>query len=259
MMRMALPYIVFRMIHKSSPELSIIIPLYNEAPRLRKTFAALLCFAEARLLRSFEVVFVDDGSRDRSAELVRGFAARFEPARLVSHTENRGKGAAVRTGMLAAHGAWRLFADADMATDFLEFRKFLPLLTSGAPVVIGSRRIADARILVRQPRLREAMGSVYTALANLFTGAGVSDFTCGFKCFNASAAEAIFSRSVIARWSYDAEILFLARRLGFTITEVPILWSNDGATRVRLWKDAPRSFFDLLYIRINFTFGRYDF
>ncbi len=239
------------------PELSIVVPVYNEAGRLAKTFRSLERFAALPHCPSLEAVFVDDGSSDETAGLVRNFAARFKGARLVSHEKNRGKGAAVRTGMLASRGLWRLFMDADMATDLTEFQKFAPFFSSGASVLIGSRRVLGAQVLVHQPFLRERMGGVYTALANFITDAGVSDFTCGFKCFSAAAANAIFSRSRIARWSYDAEILFLAHRLGYAIREVPVVWKNDGATRVRLWRDAPRSFFDLCLLRVYAALGYY--
>ena len=242
---------------KNNPILSIIIPLYNEERRLPKTFEAIERLANMQEILPFEVVFVDDGSRDGTAAFARAFGARFPFARLLTHSENRGKGAAVRTGMLAARGHWRLFVDADMATDLAEFQKFLPFLSARAPVIIGSRRISGAEIQVHQPWLRETMGGVYTRLANFFTRACVSDFTCGFKCFSAEAAEAIFSRSRIARWSYDAEILFLAHYLRFPIREVPVVWRNDGATRVRLWKDAPRSFFDLCLLRVYAALGYY--
>ena len=259
MKRKACKYTDLIMETKNNTRISIIVPLYNEERRLRHTFAALERFCVSLSSSVFEVVFVDDGSTDRSVKLVRVFIARFPHARLVGHTLNRGKGAAVRTGMLVARGKWRLFMDADMATDLTEFIKFVPSLNAGAQVCIGNRRMAGAEVLVRQPWLREAMGGAYTALANFFTGAGVSDFTCGFKCFSAEAAVEIFSRSVIARWSYDAEILFLAHRLGYAIKEVPVVWKNDGATRVRLWKDAPRAFFDLFYIRARSLLGRYRF
>lgn len=239
------------------PALSVVIPLYNEAHRLGKTFEALARFAAFPWSTPFEVVFVNDGSRDETARMVQDFATRFPNVRLVSHQHNRGKGAAVKTGMLAARGVWRLFLDADMATDLSEFQKFLRFFGAGASVVIGNRRIDGAEVLIHQSWIRETMGGVYTALANLFTRAGVSDFTCGFKCFSADAAQAIFSRSEIARWSYDAEILFLAHRLGYAIQEVPVVWRNDGATRVRLWKDTPRAFFDLLLIRVLALRGRY--
>jgi len=238
--------------------LSIIIPVYNEEKRLPKTFDAINRFCAAEIARGFEVVFVDDGSVDGTQACIRQFSVRFPQARFVSHKKNIGKGAAVRTGMLAARGDYRLMIDADMATDLLEFRKFLPILNAGAEVVIGSRRVSGAEVRVHQPYIREFMGSVYTKLANIMTGAHVSDFTCGFKCFNAIAAYEIFSRSCIARWSYDAEILFLARKLRFEIVEVPIVWNNDGATRVRIWKDAPRSFFDLFFMRFLSFVGKYD-
>ncbi len=238
--------------------LSIVIPLYNEERRLPKTFEAIERFGWIKGVHPFEIVFVDDGSHDATANMVRAFLTRFLSARLVSHNKNLGKGAAVRTGMLASRGAWRLFADADMATDLVEFEKFVPFFSSGAQVLIGSRRIAGAEVLIHQPIIREVMGGAYTALANWFTGAGVSDFTCGFKCFSAEAALEIFSRSRIARWSYDAEILFLAHRLGYSIQEIPVVWRNDGATRVRLWKDTPRAFFDLFLLRAYAALGHYD-
>lgn len=238
--------------------LSIIIPLYNEEKRLQKTFDAINRFYSAKIAPSFEIIFVDDGSVDGTQVCIRQFSARFPQARLVSHKKNMGKGAAVRTGMLAARGDHRLMVDADMATDLLESGKFLPILRTGAGVAIGSRRISGAEVRIHQPRIREFMGSVYTKLANIMTGAHVSDFTCGFKCFDATSAHEIFSRSCIARWSYDAEILFLARKLGFEIVEIPVVWNNDGATRVRLWKDIPRSFFDLFLIRFLSLVGKYD-
>lgn len=254
----ACEYIVSIMKVCTKPELSIVIPLYNEEFRLPKTFAAIERFSKLSPALSFEVVFVDDGSRDKTAPLVRMFIEHFSGARLVRYDKNRGKGAAVRTGMLAARGMMRLFVDADMATDLSEFQKFTPFLSSGAHILIGSRRIQGAEVLIHQMRLREMMGGVYTALANLFTGAGVSDFTCGFKCFSEDAARAIFSRSKIARWSYDAEVLFLAHKLGYVIQEIPVVWNNDGATRVRLWKDAPRAFFDLILLRVFAVFGLYN-
>lgn len=233
--------------------LSLIIPLYNEESRLPMTFQALIDFAGRRLLPLDEVIFVDDGSGDETSRLVKEFKFEF-PVKLISYPQNRGKGHAVRKGMLAANSDYALMLDADMSTPLTEIEKFMPFMEFGAPVIIGTRKAVGAEILKRQPLYRQKMGEAYTALANLITGAGVSDFTCGFKCFSKEAINKIFTNAKIDRWSYDAEILYLARLRGFAIQEVPVTWSNDENTKVSLGKDAWQSFRDLLKIR----FGKYE-
>lgn len=230
--------------------ISIIIPVFNEERRLSKTFNALLKFPLAEAFKNIEIIFVDDGSADGTAGLIKRFQENTS-VKLISYPLNRGKGYAVRRGMLEAKNDYALFLDADMSTPLEEFRKFVPLMERGAHVIIGTRKAAGAKILKSQPYLRQKMGEVYTALANLATGAGVSDFTCGFKCFSREAVGKIFPHAKIDRWSYDAEILYLAGLRNYKIEEIPVLWQNDEDSRVRLGKDALQSFTDLVKIRLN--------
>lgn len=231
----------------TAPRLSIVVPAYNESRRLPPTLARIVEWSE-RSRTPIEVVVVDDGSTDGTADAARAALARV-PHRVLSHDRNRGKGAGIRTGMLAATGEFVLFTDADLSTPIEEVERFLALHAEGVPVVIGTRKSAGARVLRRQGWLRERMGRVYTSLSSLLICPGVSDFTCGFKCFRADAVRAIFPLQREEGWAYDTEILHIARRLGFTVREVPVSWTNDPSTRVRLLRDALGSFAGLLRIR----------
>lgn len=235
------------------PQFSLIIPLYNE-----QLNAPILLGELSRLLADtthapFEIILVDDGSTDDTPKMFNEFVQQH-PAhvRLLRHETNRGKGAAVRTGMLAASGDWRVFLDADLAVPLSALRE-LPI-SEAANVIIGSRAVSGAVIEQPQGWLRRLLGTGYTLLARLVTGVPVSDFTCGFKCFSAATAEKIFALSKINRWSYDAEILYLAKRQGYTIAEIPVHWHNGPRTNVRLLRDIFQSCFDL--IRIPFIHGR---
>ena len=230
--------------------ISIIIPVFNEERRLPRTFLALSMLSKDPLFSGADIIFVDDGSRDGTRKLIENFKS-GKNVKLVSYEKNRGKGFAVKQGMMAADNDYALFLDADMSTPLGELKKFAPFMEQGAHVIIGTRKAAGARVLKHQPFLRQKMGEVYTALANLATGARVSDFTCGFKCFSMEAIHKIFPYARIDRWSYDAEILYLARLRNLKIHEVPVSWSNDEDSRVRLGKDALQSFTDLLKIRLN--------
>lgn len=239
----------------SRPRLSVVIPAYNESRRLPGTLDALLRWMAGRDF-SVEVVVVDDGSSDGTADLARSRLAGV-PHRVLVHDRNRGKGAGIRTGMLAAEGEYVLFTDADLSTPIEEVERFLPVHAAGVPIVIGTRKSAGAQVLRRQSWLRERMGRVYTRLSNALVCPGITDFTCGFKCFSAEAARAIFPLQREDGWAYDSEILYLARRLGFAVREVPVRWTNDPSTRVRLLRDAAGSFAGLLRIRGRALAGAY--
>lgn len=229
--------------------LSVIIPLYNE----EKNVAALLCGLHALrqegLFQEIECIFVNDGSTDGTEALLRQGAAAMPGSVVLSHTANRGKGYAVRQGMLAAHGDWRLMADADLSVPLSEARRLLPYMEKGCDVVIGSRALSESSVPVPQGLLRRKLGRAFSMLANATNGLGVSDVTCGFKCFSGRAAEQIFPRAQIDRWAYDAEILFLARKCNLKIAEMPVRWSNGPGTRVRLLRDIPGCLRDLARIR----------
>lgn len=237
------------------PSVSVVIPAYNEERRLPPTLARIVAWCREQPFTA-EIVVVDDGSRDGTRAAAAAALVGF-PHRILVHERNRGKGAGIRTGMTAAAGEYVLFSDADLSTPIEEASRFLEEHARGAPVVIGTRKTGSAQVTVRQRALRERMGKVFTWLSNVLICPGVSDFTCGFKCFRADATSAIFSRMLEDGWAYDTEVLFLARRLGFPIRELPVRWANDPSTRVRLLRDAAGSFLGLLRIRWRAATGRY--
>jgi len=237
-----------------SPFLSIIVPVYNEEKRLTRGISQILRFIDEQTFR-VELIVVNDGSTDATITLIKKL--KHSSLRLISYEKNHGKGYAVQKGMKNARGNLRLFLDIDLSTPVDEFQKFLPHATT-FDVVIGSRRTKDSEILIRQPFLREQLGSAFTRLSSILLGTDVSDFTCGFKCFSEKAAKQLFSLQSIHGWGFDSEIIFLAQKKGFLIKEVPVTWSNDPQTRVILIKDIFLSFRDLMKIRINDVLGKYN-
>jgi dolichyl-phosphate beta-glucosyltransferase len=237
------------------PRLSIVIPAYNEAERLPPTLDRILAWVRGRDF-ACEIVVVDDGSADATADVARRALAGVEH-RVLVHATNLGKGAGLATGMTAARGEFVLMTDADLSTPIEEAGRFLEVHATGAAVVIGTRKAAGASVLRRQAPLRERMGRVFTWLSNVLVCPGVTDFTCGFKCFRADACREIFSRLRERGWAYDTEVLYLARRLGFEVREAPVSWTNDPSTRVRLVRDAVSSFAGLVRIRWRALAGLY--
>ncbi|MDP6685546.1 MAG: glycosyltransferase, partial [Candidatus Omnitrophota bacterium] len=179
------------------------------------------------------------------------------PVSLVKLGKNCGKGKAVREGMLKAKGDWSLFMDADGSTSIQELEKFIPLIKQQKDIIIGTRKIKGSEIIEHQPFLREFFGKGFTWLSNIIVHAHVSDFTCGFKCFSKKATEVIFSKAVIDDWSFDAEILFIAQKLGYEIIEIPVKWKNDRSSKVRLIHDILNSLKGLFRIRLNAIKGIY--
>lgn len=239
----------------SSPLLSVVIPAYNEEHRLGPTLDRIRAWLEEQQF-AFEFVVVDDGSSDSTGALAAERLAGV-PHRVLTHPVNRGKGAGLKTGMLAAKGEYVLFTDADLSTPIEHAADFLEVHRDGCPIVIGTRKSRGAEVTQRQHPIRENMGKVYTLLSNALICPGVSDFTCGFKSFRQDACAAVFSRLHEEGWAYDTEVLFLARRLGFEVRELPVTWANDPSSRVNLLRDAIGSFLGLLRIRGRALLGRY--
>ncbi|HEV8254264.1 MAG TPA: dolichyl-phosphate beta-glucosyltransferase, partial [Vicinamibacteria bacterium] len=234
----------------TDPDLSVVIPAYNEAERLPRSLARIVEFLRG-WGGSYEVVVVDDGSTD-------GTAARIaESALVVRHDANRGKGHAVRTGMLRARGRRRLMTDADLSTPIEELPRLMARLDEGFGVVIASRAMEASRIEVRQPWYREGMGRLFNVFVRLIALPGLKDTQCGFKLFTAEAAADAFGPARLDGFSFDVETLFIAKKRGHRIAEVPVVWRNDAATRVGLWRGFV-AFTDLLRIRVNDWAGRYD-
>jgi dolichyl-phosphate beta-glucosyltransferase len=228
------------------PSLSIVIPAFNEARRLPQTLGRVGQWLGSTTLRT-EIVVVDDGSTDGTAEAARQAAG--EGITLLRHEPNRGKGYAVRRGMLAASGELRLMTDADLSTPIEELPRLMRELDHGADVAIGSRAVAGARIEVRQPAYREAMGRIFNRLVRLLLLPGLKDTQCGFKLFTGRAADEAFGACRLDGFSFDVEALFVARRRGLRIAEVPVVWRNDEASRVSLGGGGA-AFADLFRIRV---------
>ena len=238
-----------------APELSIIIPAYNEEPRLPRTLERIREYLASKGNEA-EVLVVDDGSRDGTAKLAREWQARWPAVRLVSNVGNRGKGYSVRHGMLEARGRVALFTDADLSAPIEEADKLLAALAS-ADVAIGSRALDRGLISVHQSRVRELAGIIFNLIVRLMTRVPFRDTQCGFKAFVRARARIIFEQQKIEGFGFDPEILFLAERHSLRAVEIPVRWSHDPATKVRVLRDSLRMFCDLVRIRWNWLLGRY--
>ena len=240
----------------TNPSYSIVIPAYNESARLGATLEKVLAFVHSQRWDA-EVIVVNDGSRDDTAEIVRNFAAKDAALRLVENPGNRGKGYSVRNGMLNARGQIVIFSDADLSSPIEEAAKLVRTLEEGADVAIGSRWLRAETQTQRQPLYRQLFGRIFNLLLRLTLGLQFKDTQCGFKAFKQPAAQAIFPLQRIERWGFDPEILFLARKFGFKVQEVPVLWGHSGGTRIHPLTDGSRMFLEMLHVRWNDRTGKY--
>lgn len=247
---------------KNKMTLSLVIPVYNEAQRIDTMFAALRGGVGSAFLKLGEVIFVNDGSTDKTLKVLRSAKSTLArklgvPVRIVHYTKNRGKGYAVKSGMAASTCDYLLLADVDVSTPFSELLKMDTHLKNGRPVVIGTRKNGHSTVVVPQPMYRQILGKCFTWLTQIILGMKNTDFTCGFKLFPRSIYPLIADRMTVDRWGYDAEIIYLAAKYGGVITEVPVAWYDDNRSKVRLWKDMYQSFVDLIAIRSNDIRGVY--
>ena len=235
---------------------SIIIPAYNEAARLGATLQRVLEYIRAQRWNA-EVIVVNDGSRDNTADLVRQYASANPVLRLLENPGNRGKGYSVRNGMLHANGEILLFSDADLASPIEEAPKLFEAIESGADVAIGSRWLRPELQKQRQSLLRQLYGRIFNIALRLLLGLKFKDTQCGFKVFTRSSARAIFPLQQIERWGFDPELLYLARRKKLRVTEVPVEWSHQEGTRISPLRDGLRMFSEVLRIRWNALTRKY--
>jgi len=213
------------------PYLSVIIPAYNEAKRIPATLIDIDKKLSA-VDYPYEILVVNDGSKDNTAEVVGKMASAIRNLTLIDNAANQGKGGVVRQGMLLAKGKIRIFTDADNSTSIDQFAKMVPYFQKGYDVVIGSRAVKGSRLNVAQPFYRQLPGKIGNLIIQLLVLPGIWDTQCGFKAFTAGAAQRIFSLSRIPGWGFDVEALALARKFGFRIKEVPITWVNDPFSHV---------------------------
>ncbi len=239
------------------PQLSIVIPAYNEGARIEATLARVMACVESERWDA-EVLIVDDGSTDDTAAIVGRWTGRFARLHLIKNPGNRGKGYSVRNGLLQAAGEVVLFTDADLSSPMEEAGRLLRAIEAGADVAIGSRWMDRTRQTIHQPLYRQFFGRCFNAITRGVMGLPFKDTQCGFKAFRRPAAQVIFRLQRIERWGFDPEILFIARKLKYAITEVPVTWGHDERSRLSYLKDGMKMLEEMATIRLNSRAGRYD-
>ena len=236
---------------------SIVIPAFNESSRLRPTLDSLLRFTQAQKW-DVEILVVNDGSTDDTAQVVREYGKAHPQVLLLENPGNRGKGFSVRNGMLHARGEICLFTDADLSSPIEEAQKLVAAIHQGADVAIGSRWLKSELQTERQPLYRQAFGRIFNLVLRLVLGMRLVDTQCGFKAFRRGAAQRIFPLQKIERWGFDPEILFLARRAGLRVDEVAVVWAHCEGTRLNPFRDGMRMFGEVLRIRWYSMTGAYN-
>ena len=235
---------------------SIVLPAYNESERIAATLGKIFAYAERNGWKC-EVIVVNDGSQDDTAEIVRQSAAEHPNLSLLENPGNRGKGYSVRNGMLHARGDILLFSDADLSSPIGEAEKLLTAIKSGADVAIGSRWLKTELQIQRQPLYRQLFGRIFNLLLRMVLGLKFKDTQCGFKAFTRGAAQCLFPLQRIERWAFDPELLYLAKRFRLSVQEVPVEWSHREGTRIHPLRDGIRMFWEVLKIRWNALSGKY--
>jgi dolichyl-phosphate beta-glucosyltransferase len=241
----------------SNPQYSIVIPAYNEAARIGKTLTAVLECVHSRKW-SAEVIVVNDGSRDATAEIVRDIARRDPVVSLLENPGNRGKGYSVRHGILEGRGDVVMFTDADLSAPIEEADRLFAAIEDGADIAIGSRWLEVSRQTIHQPLYRQFFGRCFNAVTRSVIRLPFADTQCGFKAFRRSAAQTVFGLQRIERWGFDPELLFIALRRGYNVREVPVTWGHDERSRISYLKDGLKMLEDIMFVRWNAMTGVYD-
>lgn len=237
--------------------LSVVVPAYNEERRLPKTLIEMDKYLRKQPY-SYEIIIVNDGSKDGTAGAVGRILSQVKNARLIDNKENHGKGFVVRQGMTEAKGKYRVFTDADNSTSIDQVEKMFKEFEKGCKVVIGSRDIKGAVIAVSQPWWRIMLGNIFNLIVQAVSGLwGIWDTQCGFKGFEKEAVERIFPKLTIDRWAFDVEILVLAKKMGYEIKEIPVTWINDSESKVNV-KGMIKMLFEVLQVKLNVLNRRYN-
>ncbi len=239
-------------------ELSVIIPAYNEEKRIRKTLETVIAYLD-RKKHNYEIIVVNDGSTDKTKEVIQEFVKDSGNKKIKVHDNpcNKGKGYSVKQGFLAATKLWILFTDADLSTPIEELETCMRHAGTAA-VVIGSRNLPMSQIVVKQPFLRSTLGKLFPFFVRLLLLPEIRDSQCGFKLFRKDVAAAVAKRQQIEGFCFDVEQIFIVKKCGFIIKEVPITWSNDERSKIRVIRDSLFMFFDLLRIRWNAFRKKYE-
>lgn len=235
---------------------SIVIPAYNESRRIRPTLEKILAYVAKQGWDS-EIIIVNDGSRDNTAEIIHKYAQDHPIVRLIENPGNRGKGFSVRNGMLNARGDVMLFTDADLSAPIEEAPKLLDCIANGADIAIGSRWLRAELQTERQSLQRQLFGRAFNLALRILLGLRFKDTQCGFKAFNRRAVESVFAQQQIERWGFDPELIFLAQKNGFRVVEIPVQWAHEEGGSIHPLRDGIRMVLDVLRIRWNWVSGKY--
>jgi glycosyltransferase involved in cell wall biosynthesis len=241
----------------AAPKYSIVIPAFNESARLPATLTAVIECVRSRGWDA-EILVVNDGSTDGTADVVRDFAKTTPELRLMENPGNRGKGYSVRAGMLAAAGDVVVFSDADLSSPIEEAERLFAAIAEGAQIAIGSRWLESSRQTHRQPLYRQFFGRCFNAVTRAVMQLPFADTQCGLKAFTREAAQTVFKLQTIDRWGFDPEILLIALKRGYCIKEVPVSWAHDKRTRMSYLRDGMRMLQEIAQIRWNSLLGRYN-
>ncbi|HEY3628879.1 MAG TPA: dolichyl-phosphate beta-glucosyltransferase [Terracidiphilus sp.] len=239
------------------PRYSIVIPAYNESERIPATLRSVVDCIRAHGWDA-EVVVVNDGSLDNTAEVVKEFARTAPEIRFLENPANRGKGYTVRHGVLHAMGDIVMFTDADLSSPIEEAEGLFAAIAQGADIAIGSRWLATSRQTHRQPLYRQLFGRCFNLLTRMVMNLPFADTQCGFKAFTRTAAQTVFQLQTIERWGFDPEILFIALKRGYQIREIPVSWAHDARTRISYLRDGLQMLKELAIVRWNALIGRYS-
>ena len=238
-------------LNPSHPYISIVVPAYNESLRIGPSIESILGFINNHKFTA-EIILVDDGSIDDTVEIASDF-----PLRIVQNDSNRGKGYSVQRGILEAKGTWVLFTDADLSAPIEELDRLLEVGEEGADVVIGSRAVDRSKIAIHQSQAREVGGILFNLMVRLILGLPIQDTQCGFKLFRREKVWPVFRSQTIYGFGFDPEVLFIAKRRGLTIREIPVAWSHNDGSKVCFLRDGLEMFLDLARIRWNALVGKY--
>lgn len=242
---------------KNDIYLSIVIPAYNEEKRIGRTLRKI---SEYLMEKGYphEIIVVDDGSTDGTSELVREIAQEVPCIRLLENNSNRGKGYSVRKGVLSSKGQLIIFSDADLSTPIEELDKLKVWIETGHNIAIGSRALPESEILLPQPWYRQCMGKIFNRLVRLLAATEIKDTQCGFKLFMGKVARSLFEKQTIDGFGFDAELLYIAKKSGYTVREVPVRWINSPDSRVNILRDPFLMLRDLIIMRKNYLIKNID-
>jgi dolichyl-phosphate beta-glucosyltransferase len=228
------------------PYLSLIIPAYNEGSRIAGSVETVRAFLDT-LGKPYEIIVIDDGSTDSTAEVL----PKLSDIKAISYQPNAGKGHAVRQGVSASSGEFVAFSDADLSAPIDELPKLFAAIDSGADVAIGSRALKSSQLVIHQPHYRELGGRALNLVIQMLAVPGIRDTQCGFKLFKGDVARRVFAKCFLSGWGFDVEVLYLARRMGYRVAEVPVRWSHSADSKIRPFRAGLQVLRDTLRIRLH--------